>query len=1149
MKLIYLFTVLFFAANILFAATNFNDINVVLPLGSNPETAWCDYDNDNDQDFIYSTYIYSTSTRYTDIYRNDSGEFTPINSGITGCNGGNLKWGDYDNDGDQDLLITGYSDAGYTSKIYRNDGGGIFTDLNAGLTGVYDGSADWGDYDNDGDLDIFLAGDTGSGRVVKIYNNDSGIFSEIVTGFPAMDNSIGIAWADYDNDYDLDVMLTGYAVSIGAFTEIYRNDGTDVFTDIDAGLPGLIMAVIDWGDYDNDGDPDILVSGYLNPGYFTTIYRNDGGGVFTDIDPPLTDCYQGSVEWGDLDNDGYLDILLTGYYWGGTNYNVSKIYHNDQNGVFTDINAGITGVAYGSSTWGDYDNDLDLDLIITGEDINYNQVAKIYRTDMDFINIITNITGVSGSEADWGDYDNDGDLDIVISGNTGTALISKIYRNDSGVFTDINAGLAGANCGDVEWCDFDNDGDLDILLSGDNWISSISKIYRNDSGVFTDINAGLPGTYYSVSKWGDYDNDGDADVLLSGSTGSGFISKIFRNDNNVIFTDINAGLTNLVQGSAAWGDYNNDGDLDILLTGSTDSGVKYSRIYRNDSGVFIVVNPGLTDVSSSSCEWGDYDNDGDLDILLSGMSGTENITKIYRNDKNDVFTDINAGLTGVSYSSSEWGDYDNDGDLDILITGYTSSGRISKIYRNDWYYTFTDISSEMTGLNFGDASWGDYDNDGDLDVFLSGSDDNGTSISKLYRNNSAVHNTSPAKPSRLITALEADSLNLSFNPSTDIQTPQNGLSYNIDVMINGETVLSGMSRTSDGKRKIVGTGNASLNKFFRLTNFKTDLPQTEKRLVWKVQAIDQCFAGSEFASSLEFVFESSTDLLLSSKTEMAETDMLKWEYVYPEYLDYYVIQIDDNQYFTSPMEQTINIDKTSKTLWTGIALTSLTQFSELQNNVTYFWRMKPVYLGVNRFTKFTETPLSFVYLATALSAPNPPVSGFNPANDDIESSLPKLSWNVATDPDGHAEDLYYICQLDTISTFTTIQYADTTAAGISSVQVGSTLPEGYRYYYRVKTIDADALQSVWSAYQTFLVVMPPQDVKIMDDGTNVNLTWDAVPVNSKGVVYTVYSSINPYAAFPSGWTVAATQLTSPAWSEPHSATKKFYRITVGSSSK
>ena len=101
----------------------------------------------------------------------------------------------------------------------------------------------------------------------------------------------------------------------------------------------------------------------------------------------------------------------------------------------------------------------------------------------------------------------------------------------------------------------------------------------------------------------------------------------------------------------------------------------------------------------------------------------------------------------------------------------------------------------------------------------------------------------------------------------------------------------------------------------------------------------------------------------------------------------------------------------------------------------------------------------------------------------------------------------------------------------------------------MKAIDSGVLQSVWSESQTFLIVMPPQNLKIADDGANVNLTWNEVPINSKGVVYTVYSSTDPDAEFPSGWTVAAPQLTTNSWSEPHSASKKFYRITVGSISK
>ena len=125
-----------------------------------------------------------------------------------------------------------------------------------------------------------------------------------------------------------------------------------------------------------------------------------------------------------------------------------------------------------------------------------------------------------------------------------------------------------------------------------------------------------------------------------------------------VFTDINAGLPGVSYSSAAWGDYDNDGDLDILLTGASTNAVPIARIYRNNgSSTFTDIDAGLPGVSRGSAAWGDYDNDGDLDILLieSGFS------LIYRNNGNDMFTRIDAGLSAVSGSSAAWGDYDNDG--------------------------------------------------------------------------------------------------------------------------------------------------------------------------------------------------------------------------------------------------------------------------------------------------------------------------------------------------------------------------------------------------------------------------------------------------------------------------------------------------------
>lgn len=356
--------------------------------------------------------------------------------------------------------------------------------------------------------------------------------------------------------------------------------------------------------------------------------------------------------------------------------------------LFEDISAGLTFASTGSGVWGDYDNDGDLDILLTG-DTGSESISLIYRNDNEaFTDIGAVLPGVYNRSATWNDYDNDGDLDILLTGYTGSEFLSRIYKNDEGVFIDISAGLPNLTSGSsVDWGDYDNDGDLDILLAGQSGTDYISRIYRNDDGTFTDISADLPGIMRGSVAWGDYDNDGDLDILLTGEhkTGSDWlpISRIYRNEDGV-FTDIDASLPGVGTSSVSWGDYDNDGDLDILLTGNTVFTGKesISRIYRNDKGIFTDIGADLPGVLRSAVAWGDYDNDGDLDILLTGSNNSgSKISRIYRNG-GGVFTDIIAGLPGVFLPSVAWGDYDNDGDLDILLTGDTGSGVISKIYLN-----------------------------------------------------------------------------------------------------------------------------------------------------------------------------------------------------------------------------------------------------------------------------------------------------------------------------------------------------------------------------------------------------------------------------------------------------------------------------------
>ncbi len=978
----------------------FSDINAVLTGVNYSSAAWGDYDNDNDLDLLISGYtlIGISYIEVTKIYRNDAGDFTDINAGLAGTRFGSVSWGDYDNDGDLDILLAG---SNYT-KIYRNDAA-VFTDLNAPLTGVSYGSAGWGDYDNDGDLDILLTGLVYPDPISKVYRNDNGSFTDINAGLTGVFYS-SAAWGDYDSDGDLDILLTGSGPGSVPVSLIYRND-TGVFTDINAGLQSIYRGSVAWGDYDNDGDLDIFFSGNYSADGYSRIYRNDSG-VFINIDDGIIGVQYSSAGWCDYDNDGDLDIFVTG--GSSVSGNISKIYRNNipvsnavpstpanlqvslatnkvtlgwnkstdsktaQNGLTYNLYIGnsagsvsrktpmaslpggyrkivqkgvqtnswsVRNLAAGTYYWSvqaidnsfagsafategsftvAYSNSIapftDQNLAI-GQNGNlltvnesgaansrqwkyslvsggpYNQTitgatgttytpsfttagsyyivcvstkdAIAYISNEVKINVLTfieqtgiSLTGSRFGSANWCDYDNDGDLDLLVSGYNPSGNITNIYRNDNGTFTNINAGLTGTYQSSAAWGDYDNDGYTDLLLTG--YISSnnfFSKIYHNNGGVFTDIIAGLPGVNAGSSAWSDYDNDGDLDILLAGQTSTNtFISRVYQN-NNGVFTDINAGLTGLYYCSSAWGDYDNDGDQDILLTGlnvttgSTGSVNSYfSKIYRNDSGVFTDINAGLTGVSNSSVAWGDYDNDADLDIVLTGsyvLTGSTTptyISKIYRNDSG-IFTDVTAGLTGVNYGSVAWGDYDNDGDLDILLSGNSGAGYISRVYRND-SGIFIAINEGLTGLYLSSSAWGDYDNDGDLDIILCGQEAGTANIySSVYKNFTSLVNTTPSAPSGLLAAATSLSkVSLSWNKATDSQTPQNSLTYNIRIGTTpgSSNIVGPMASLSNGFRRIPKWGNAELkNNGYAIDNLTTGIIY-----YWSVQAIDQGFAGS-----------------------------------------------------------------------------------------------------------------------------------------------------------------------------------------------------------------------------------------------------------------------------------------------------------------
>ena len=959
-----------FSTPIQATATTFTDVGAALTGVRESAVAWGDYDNDGDLDFVLSGFTGSVGV--AKLYRNSGGPiptFSDAGAGFTPVRGPALAWGDFDSDGDLDLLMTGFAATGPVTKLYRNDGGPdpTFTDLPEPFVAVQVGSVAWGDYDNDGDLDILITGsDVNFVPTTRLYRNSGGNNPTFTDVGAALDNvqQSSVAWGDYDKDGDLDILLTGFMTG-GRVAKVYRNSGgaNPTFSDAAVGLTAVELSSVAWGDDDNDGDLDILLTGYNGSARIAKVYRNNGGAnpTFTDVGAALDGVNSSSVAWGDYDNDGDFDILLTGFT--GTT-RITKLYQSSGGAspTFSEAAAGLVNVQSSSVAWGDYDNDGDLDVLITGYDPGNIPTSKLYRNDATpanalptapgslsattnasgttftwtassdaqtpaagltynlrvgttsggtdvssplaaangyrrvarlgganhdlswrlqlppgiyywsvqavdgafagsafaaensfaikaFTDISAGLLGVQDGSVSWGDYDGDLDLDILVTGSNAGTLISKVYRNDFGTFTDIGAGLAGVGFSSAAWGDYDNDGDLDILLTGVNASNqTVSKVYRNDGGSFTDIGAALTAVEASAVSWGDYDNDGDLDILLTGLTATDVtgvrVARLYRNEGSGSFTDVGAALPGVSQGSVAWGDYDSDGDLDILIAGIDSGDNRICNVYRNDgSGSFIQIAFPILGLSSCSVAWGDYDADGDLDILVAGnqSTGANPTTLVLRNDGGGVFVQlVQPSLTGVFWCSVAWGDYDNDGDLDILLAGINSSSTaISRVYRNEGGGSFVDIVANLTAVGHASVAWGDFDRDGDLDILLSGS-----GMTKVYRSGGQPGNAAPIGPGSLSATRNGSQVTFSWANPGDDHTPDPGLSFNLRVGTTpgGNQIMPAMADDATGIRRVPRLGNVQNRTSWTLT-----IPPGP--YYWSVQAIDGAFLGSAFSTS------------------------------------------------------------------------------------------------------------------------------------------------------------------------------------------------------------------------------------------------------------------------------------------------------------
>ena len=347
--------------------------------------------------------------------------------------------------------------------------------------------------------------------------------------------------------------------------------------------------------------------------------------------------------------------------------------------------------------------------------------------------IQTSLLAMPGSLSNsWGDFDNDGDLDLAVSLKSGEI---RLYRNDEGVLVSVGAAMglptSGGEFRGISWGDYDGDGWVD-MMAGSSLPDKPSAVFRNEGGKkFVDVAEAIGltvlGRASRQSNWVDYDNDGDLDMY---ATDRGKANRLYRNDSGKfvqVFADAAPTVTSSTVG-ACWLDYDKDGDLDLFL--GNQSG-KADQMFRNDAGAgFVDVAPqlGMTSLPRTRGEGGvgcavtDFDRDGELDIFVPNYGHNA----LWRGDGKGGFTNVakEMGMDGENHAvGPAWGDYDNDGYPDLAVMSYvgettpTSSPKDS-LWHNQGGKKFVNVLADNSPLHAGDhgVAFVDYNNDGAIDL-------------------------------------------------------------------------------------------------------------------------------------------------------------------------------------------------------------------------------------------------------------------------------------------------------------------------------------------------------------------------------------------------------------------------------------------------
>ena len=767
----------------------FTEVDNTIPGLTNASISWADYDRDGDWDVAFMGDS-DTQGRILKIYENENGEFLDSNQNLTSLSAGDLAWVDVNNDGYTDLVAMGINGSSQAEFIiYYNESGNSFVaETNHGIEALVDGQMEWGDFDNDGLRDLIVTGvNSGNNYVTELYKNvdgngafikDQGINNynnQFISGFVNGDMKI----LDHDLDGDNDFVYTGKDVSGFNISGLRTNSlisetpfGTGGYT---YGLPNLKNATIE---YFNEADTAVLViwmgkqedeSHSLVAGRFVTYTYDFGDGLFSESHfesgdfgeiSDISKYINGDIAIADANNDGVIDLIITGEDDLGSPQ--TDIWFS-RNGRYELQDFGIKDLEFSTADWIDYDNDGDMDIFISGTSQSTGNVALIYENGLVDLRSNTSPSAPSDLQVsdlgngnvrfEWSkpndDYSNSLGYNLRIGTVTGEAqILNPATDLETGSLLVQEVPLTSNSFyetnlppGNYFWSV--QAVDEGFLASSFSPEESFTLLYEwrelNLGGI---VDRRLEGSGDAILEFFDVDEDEDLDILFVEKDADtadggvvlylnqdGLFSPLggFRNDNLAIYESVNA---------ATVGDINNDGLSDLAFSfnsaGTLGNVIMFGTSLIDDQNstnpyehfeYFYDYDYGLADAKMSVL---DINNDGSNELIIAGATSTSSngVPKLYvlsfSNDSGvNTLTsqyDLSDQIALINDAEFDFGDIDNDQDIDFIITGFDpNSGIRSELYLNETTSSdigeivFAETDDELAATRYGTVDLVDFD--------------------------------------------------------------------------------------------------------------------------------------------------------------------------------------------------------------------------------------------------------------------------------------------------------------------------------------------------------------------------------------------------------------------------------------------------------